>query len=87
VQTLTLSEASIRSTIQGLATQKVQEEACLMLEGQLFMLDLLEKEALAHTYVALELEKLRVMWLRKQLQQYGGDLAKLFIEQEDSIQR
>ena len=79
-----LAEATVGSTLQGLATQKVQEEACLTLEGQLFMLDLLEKEALARTYVALESERLRVMWLRKQLQQHGGDLSELFIGWEDS---
>ena len=72
------------STVQGLAAKKIQDEACLTLEGQLFMLELLDKEALARTYVALEVKKLRAMWLKKQLQKYGEDLAKLFIDLEDS---
>jgi hypothetical protein len=68
------------STVQRLAAKKIQDEACLTLEGQLFMLELLDKEALARTYVALEVEKLKVMCLKKQLQQHRGDLAELFID-------
>jgi hypothetical protein len=69
-----------------LAAQKVQEEFCLTPEGQLFMLDLLDKESLARTYVALQSEKLRTMWLKKQLQNNGGDLEELelFIDWDDS---
>lgn len=79
-----LADATAGSTIQGLAAQKVQEEFCLTPEGQLFMLDLLDKESLARTYVALQSEKLRTMWLKKQLQNNGGDLEELFIDWDDS---
>jgi len=44
----------------------------------------IQDEALARTYMALEAKKLRAMWLKKQLQQHGEDLAKLFIDLEDS---
>jgi hypothetical protein len=76
----TLADATVGSTVQGLAAKKIQEEACLTLEGQLFMLELLDKEALARTYMALEADKLRALWLKKQLQQHGEDLAQLFID-------
>ena len=57
----TLADATVGSTVQGLAAKKIQDEACLTLEGQLFMLKLLDKEDLARTYVALEAKKLRAM--------------------------
>jgi hypothetical protein len=81
-----LADATVGSTIQGLAAEKVQDEACLTPEGQIFMLDLLDKESLARTYMALKSEKLRTMWLKKQLVQNDGDLEELFIDWENESQ-
>ena len=81
-----LADATVGSTIQGLATEKIQEEFCLTPEGQLFMLDLLDNESLARTYVALKSDKLRTMWLRKQLVRSGGELEELFIDWENESQ-
>jgi hypothetical protein len=81
-----LADATVGSTIQGLAAEKVQDEACLTPEGQIFMLDLLDKESLARIYVALKSEKLRIMWLKKQLIQNDGDLEELFIDWENESQ-
>ena len=81
-----LADATVGSTIQGLAAEKVQEEACLTPEGQIFMLELLDKESLARTYVALKSEKLRTMWLKKQLVQNDGDLEEIFIDWENESQ-
>jgi hypothetical protein len=49
-------------------------------------LDLLENETLARTYVALECEKLRAMWVKKQLEKNGGDMEVLFVDWSNDSQ-
>jgi len=75
---------TVDSSLQGQAQEKVQEEGCLTEEGQLVMLDLLSDLGLARTYMAIKAEKLRIKWLKKQMEKHlvssgGGDLDELFI--------
>jgi hypothetical protein len=47
------------STIQGQAQEKIQDEGCLTIEGQLLMLELLTDTTLARTYLVIKKENLR----------------------------
>lgn len=75
---------TVDDTLQGQAQKSMQHESCLSDEGQLVMLQVLADASLARTFLAIDAEKLRTKWLKKQLEKYvqdnGGDLEELFIE-------
>jgi hypothetical protein len=74
---------TVDSTIEGQAQEKVQGELVLTVEGQLVMLEILSKATLARTFMAIKAQKLRSLWLKKQLMKYieenGGNLDEYYI--------
>jgi hypothetical protein len=74
------AEETVRSTITGQAQEKVQDEVCLTVKGQLFMLRLLADSTIARTYMSIKRDELRTQWLREELGNAGGDLNILFID-------
>lgn len=79
------AKETVDSTLQGQAQQQIQDVACLTIEGQLVLLELLTDGTLARTYLAIKDDDLRAKWLKKQLTKYlnnSGEstMEELFIE-------
>ena len=61
---------SPNATIQGQAQQKIQDEDCFILEGQLLMLELLTDVTLAQTFLIIKKDQLRLLWIRQNIVDY-----------------
>jgi hypothetical protein len=87
----TVAKESADSTIEGQAQEKIQDEGCLTMEGQLLMLELLTNATLARTYLIIKKDELRAKWLKQQIVRYiatqgEGDIDTLWINWEDESQ-
>src|ERR1700733_3855531 len=74
--TETITKETADSTIQGQAQEKIQDEGCLTIEGQLLILDQLTDATLARTYLITKKDELRARWLKQQILKYiasGGE--------------
>jgi hypothetical protein len=75
---------TVDSTVEGQAQLRILEEASLTEEGQLLMIEMLTDPVMARTYLVFqEHEKLRVRWMRKQLQKAGRKVKDLFIDRDN----
>jgi hypothetical protein len=66
-------QGTIDYAIQAQAQEKVQEEPCLTEAGQLFMVERFTDPVLARTYLSLKKESLRIMFLKKQVENEDGN--------------
>lgn len=73
---------TVDSSLEGQAQSRIQDEACLTVDGVLVMLDLLEDKATARTYLGIKKDELRVNWLKKQLEKKGYSPKEHFIDLE-----
>jgi hypothetical protein len=73
---------TVGSTLQGQALEKVQEEPYLR---RRVMIKFLSGDlALARAHMAIIKDELRSLWLKKQIEKFGGDLEEYFIGWNES---
>lgn len=73
------SKESVTDTLLGQAAVQLQEASCLTEEGVITMMDVLT-EPLACKYLALQGDSLKALWLKKQLEKAGADMATCWVD-------
>jgi hypothetical protein len=74
------SQELVRTTLQGQAQEKIQEDHRLTEEGQLLMIERFTDITVARTYLALKTKSLQLKFFKRQLQ---GEDGELFINWEE----